>query len=255
MLKAMAKNLSKEQNLALKNLTPEQRRETIREWYQDGKISKEQYNALSLKNIKKEINKKHPVPEKNRRRHRKNPNEIEMTNLRHLLNTRLKTYLSTREKKTPMLKPSEYWEFKNLISLFPACWDEINKLLEIGLRYPEPLLNELCVDFIKGSIKKKAIINFSLWRLLWSSEHLVPNDTIRLMLDEKGKIDYYFSPFLIRDLIPLMQIHLEKEILRLEEARAKPTQSDDDLLAKDKDIERKTQRVEAFKSLIKKSET
>ena len=148
----MAKNLSKEQNLILKDLSPEQRKEKLRKWYLDGKISKEQYNALSLKNIKKEINKKHPVPERNRRKHRKNTNEIEMTNLRHLLNTRLKTYLTTRDKKTSILKPSEYWEFKNLINLFPACWDEINKLVEVGLRYPEPLLNEICVDFIKNVI-------------------------------------------------------------------------------------------------------
>ena len=245
--------LTKESNLILKDLSPEQRKEKIREWYQTGKISKEQYNALSLKNIKKEINHKHPVPERNRRKHRKNSQEIEMTNLRHCLNARLKNYLATRDERASKLSYYEYQKFKDLITQFPYCWDEVNKLLEIGLRYPEPSLNEFCVKFIESSLKKKSITNHTLWFMLWENGHLVPNDTIRLMLNKEGNIDDYFSPFLIRYLIPLMQIHLEKENLRLREAHSKPTKNATDVAAKEKDIERKTQRVEAFNNLIAKS--
>ena len=245
---------SKEQNLILKDLSPEQRRTKVREWYQGGQISKEQYNAFSIKSIRKEINKSYPVPPKTKRPHRKNNYEIAMTRFRHKLCSRLNEYLEKRDPLLPLLNHIEYKEFKKLINIYPACQDEINKLLEIGLRYPEPELNELCVDFINDMLKFHGIKNIPLWNMLWSTNHFVPNDTIRLMYSADGSIDTYFDKPTIHDLLPLMKVHLEKERLRYNEAQERPAQSINDALAKKQDIKRKNSRINAFEDLITKSE-
>ena len=244
-------NLTKEQNLALKGLTAEERMNIIRGWYQSGQITKQQFDYLSLKQIKKEISKKYPVPQKPQREHKKTEEEKFMTVLRHRLNTRLNYYLVNRSTEAPLITTEELKDFKGYLNMYPLYREEIHSLIELGLRYPNDALNKLCTEFMK-SIKNEKLPCSNLWCLLWAENHLVPNDTIRLMLDEDGNLDKYFSKFSLRTLIPSIKAHQEKESLRLSVALAKPTKSSEEETAKQKDIERKTQRLEMFNDLIAK---
>jgi len=191
------------------------------------------------------------MPQKPQRDHKKSDEEKIMTVLRHRLNSRLNYYLVNRNTEAPLITSEELKDFKGYLSLYPVYKDEIHKLVELGLRYPNDGLNKLCVEFIK-TIKKEKRPCSELWSLLWAENHLVPNDTFRLMLDEDGNIDKYFSKFTLRSLIPAIYVHKEKESLRLSVAMAKPTKSSEEESAKRKDVERKTKRLEMFNDLIAK---
>lgn len=248
----MATKLSKEKNLALKGLSPQERMAKITDWYLKGEISQDTFNMLCCKENSKAANKKLNAGKAAKRKQKKTPEEIEMTKMRHILNARLKKFLPTRSLEKPLMNHAEFHDFKVMIKLYPLYQEEINKLLEVALRYPEPALVEIASDFIIEQIKIKGDKNEALWKLLWSSTHLVPMDVVRLMYDECGnKIDEYFDKNFLKDeLLPLIEIQRDKEISRLNTSKNTPVHSCEEAITKCMDIERKTKRLNAFNNLI-----
>ncbi|MBR6663444.1 MAG: hypothetical protein IKL33_01315 [Alphaproteobacteria bacterium] len=250
----MATKLSKEKNLALKGFSPQERLAKITDWYLKGEISQGTFNMLCLKENNKESNKKLNAGRKAKRTQPKSSEEIKMTEMRHKLNARLKSYLITRNLEEPLMNYAEFQDFKSMINLFPLYQEEINKLLEVALRYPEPALVEIAFCFIVEKMKEKGKKNKELWKLLWSSSHLVPLDVIRLMYDEDGdNIDEYFDKNFLKDeLLPLIEIQRDKEITRLNTSKNTPVHNCEEAISKCMDIERKTKRLNAFNNIILK---
>ncbi|MBE6445351.1 MAG: hypothetical protein E7019_04790 [Alphaproteobacteria bacterium] len=246
--------LSKEKNLALRGLSPHERLAKITDWYLNREISQDTFNMLCCKENNKAANKMLNAGKAAKRTQKKTREEIEMTKMRHTLNARLKNYLATRTLETPLINHVEFQEFKAMIRLYPLYQEEINKLLEVALRFPEPALVEVASDFITEQIKIKRDKNVALWKLLWSSTHLVPMDVVRLMYDELGNnIDDYFDKNFLKDeLLPLIEIQRDKEIARLNTSNSTPVHNCEEAISKCMDIERKTKRLNAFNSLILK---
>jgi hypothetical protein len=63
----------------------------------------------------------------------------------------------------------------------------VNRLLIVGLRYPDVELNRLCEEYIRTYrlIEKIGYADFSFWLLLWEDGNLVPLNAVRLMRVKK----------------------------------------------------------------------
>jgi hypothetical protein len=89
----------------------------------------------------------------------------------------------------------------------------------------------------------------AFWLLLWEDGNLVPLDAVRLMIKNDNDnivINNVFDKRLISNLIPLIEIQRDKEINRLMWA-----QSLDNNSQREKEVARKTRRLEAFNTLLK----
>lgn len=119
-------------------------------------------------------------------------------------------------------------------------------LLIEGLRYPDKELNDWSYNFLKEQ-NSKGILVYGFWFGVWN-RGFVPNDVIRLMLEEKdGK--YYPIP-MFEDIARMnagwIRKHLENEkTTRLEWARSLENHEE-----REKEIARKEKRIAFFEALI-----
>lgn len=250
-------NLTTAQNLALKGLNLQEKLDLLHKWKVQGEISQEAFNHLSNKWINKETRKimglKNPLAKstnENAERRLSSTRSIvegEMQVFLDALRNKLNSYLTVRNKDAYRLSSSELEKFRTYLFTYPCYRSKINRLLIVGLRFPDKRLNELCATFIQCNRKNTCYQDFTFWGMLWEDGNLVPLDAVRLMLVQKDNgysIDSYFDPLLIRNLIPLIEVQRDKEIQRLKWAQSLEGNE------RETEVARKTRRLEAFNILL-----
>ena len=255
MVTAKEKKLTTPQNLALRGLSLAQKLKHLSLWRKSGEITQEQFNYFSNLWISRETKKKlkaqkTPTPPKamHKNRHR-TVVEGAMECFLNRLQGKLNNYLAQRLPAP--LSNAELSLFHKYLSECLMHRGLINKLLVVGLRYPDKRLNRICEKFIRENKKYPHYSDIYFWNLLWEDGNLVPMDAIRLMLVKKedGRhIDKTFEPSFIQSILPLIEAQRDKEAERLKfaqmlEGKERETQ-----------VKRKMERLNAFNILLKAAE-
>lgn len=241
--------LTKDQNLALRNLVVEKKLALIQVWKKEGLITDEAFNHFSnhwlnkaSRQGEKENHSKCP-----KRSRCKSIYEGEMTAFIEELQRNLNKYLANRRKENFILNDEEIAKIEEYLQKLFCYRDSINRLLIIGLRYPDKRLNKLCEEFIRTHRKDFLFQDFSFWQNLWEDDKFVPLDAVRLMMiniNGQNVIDRCFSPFLIKKLIPAIRFQRDKEERRLKWAESLEGSQ------KEREISRKQKRLKAFNTLL-----
>ena len=177
--------------------------------------------------------------------------EAEIQELIDRLRTNLNLYLSERNKTKAKISPADIESFKKYINVYPQLKSKVNRLLIVGLRYPDETLNKIAEDYIKQHRLSEKInrADIGFWLLLWEDGNFVPLNAIRLMLveNEDGyKLNPCFSTTLISELVPMIEFQRDKELLRLEWAKSLSNP-----IKRQHEVERKQKRLNAFNCLLK----
>lgn len=248
--------LTADQNLALRGLNLQEKLDRLHRWKKCGEITQETFNFLSNKWINKETKKvmglKNPLAKRgNENAERstcsKSIVEGEMQKFLDKLRNKLNSYLATRCTEICELTDAELEEFRKYLYQYSCYRSKINRLLIVGLRFPDKRVTEICGCFINTNRKHSNYQDFTFWGLLWEDGNLVPLDAVRLMLLKNGdkyQIDTCFDPLLIKSLIPLIEVQRDKEIQRLKWAQSLEGKE------REKEVARKTRRLEAFNILL-----
>lgn len=248
--------LTADQNLALRGLNLQEKLDRLHHWKKSGEITQETFNFLSNKWINKETKKvmglKNPLAKRgNENAERstcsKSIVEGEMQKFLDKLRNKLNSYLATRCTEICELTDTELEEFRKYLYQYSYYRSKINRLLIVGLRFPDKRVTEICGCFINTSRKHSNYQDFTFWGMLWEDGNLVPLDAVRLMLLKNGdkyQIDTCFEPSLIKSLIPLIEVQRDKEIQRLKWAQSLEGKE------REKEVARKTRRLEAFNILL-----
>lgn len=249
--------LTKEQNMALRNLNLQEKLDQLHRWKKRGEITQETFNFLSNKWINKETKKVMGI--KNPLAKRTNENaeqklssnralvEGQMMSFLNIMRNKLNSYIANRCTESCLLTDTEFEKLKKYLFSYPCYRSKINRLLIVGLRFPDKRVTELCAEFIEVNRKHSPYQDFVFWGMLWEDGNLVPMDAVRLMLLKNGdnyQIDSCFDPALIRNLIPSIEVQRDKEIQRLKWAQSLEGKE------REKEIARKTRRLEAFNILL-----
>ena len=251
----MAKEkLNQAQNIALKGLNLEEKLNLLHEWKKKKEITQSQFNFFSNHWISRESKKIIDTTSPLRKTQTENKTKIMVSveeaaaeKLLNKLQRQINAYLADRGPAL-QLETAELATIKRYLQDSSISIGTKNRLIIIGLRYPDKRLNEICNKHISEKKKhpyKRA--NTSFWMLLWEDNNLVPMDAIRLMLKkEEGKymIDPFFSTELIRLLVPMIEIQRDKEITRLKWAQSLEGHD------REREVARKTRRLNAFNILL-----
>lgn len=249
----MAKEkLSYEQNIALKDLNLQEKLNLLHEWKKSGEISKAAFQCFSDLWIKKESTKafskkdalRRYSDENSKRNAPKSVVESEIKSFTEMLRGKINDFVTYRRKDTCQITSEEWNKFLNYVRNYSYYNSLINRLIVVGLRYPDKELNKFCCDYVKEHRQNDILF----WVLLWEDSNLVPMDAVRLMLLKKDDgfaiKSKYFSLRLIRDLIPLIELQRDKEIERLRWAQML------DGTEHEVQVARKSQRLNAFNILL-----
>lgn len=249
--------LTTDQNLALKGLNLQEKLDMLHRWKQRGEITQETFNFLSNKWINKETKKVMGLKNPLARRGNENAEqrlssnravvEGEMMNFLNMMRNKLNSYIANRCTESCLLTDTEFEKLKKYLFEYPCYRSKINRLLIVGLRFPDKRVTELCAEFIDVNRKHSHYKDFTFWGMLWEDGNLVPLDAVRMMLtpnNGKYQIDTCFEPSLIKSLIPLIEVQRDKEIQRLKWAQSLEGKE------REKEVARKTRRLEAFNILL-----
>ncbi len=256
MAREKVKNLKADQNIALQGLTLQEKLNILQKWRKDGDISDRQFNHFSNLFIDKEAKKQlssvkalnKPVYDNDDRGCARTCTEGEIQTFIDKLRSNLNDFLTCRNTKELRLNEKQLELFRRYIYEYPYYRSKVNRLLVVGLRYPNKSLNQISTEYIRKHKMFPYYNDDSFWLLLWEDGNLVPLDAVRLMtnfVDDNIVINPIFCKHLIKNLIPLIEVQRDKEIHRLMWA-----QSLDDEEKRTKEVARKTRRLEAFNSLL-----
>jgi hypothetical protein len=256
MARQKAKNLNKCQCIALKGLTLQEKLNLLYEWKKNNEVTDRQFNHFSNLFINKEAKKqicsvkalKGSIYDNHDNGCARSCAEGEIQTFIDRLRSDLNDFLTCRNNKELRLTDNQIVQFKKYIYEFPYYRSKVNRLLILGLRYPNKTLNQISSEYIKGHKMYPYYNDDSFWLLLWEDGNLVPLDAVRLMtknVENNIVINSIFDKHLIKNLIPLIEIQRDKEINRLMWA-----QSLEDENQRNKEIARKTRRLEAFNTLL-----
>lgn len=246
----MAKEkLTTAQNIALKGLTLQEKLDLLHDWKKNGEITQTQFNFFSNHWITKEGKKALGTPDALKRTANENRSsgkmvvEVEMEKFLNNIQSKLNYYLT--ERKAILLSAKEKAQFCQYAQL-RQYRSLSNRILVLGLRYPDKELNQMAVEQVKATKKNPLLPDIHFWSLLWA-DNLVPMDAVRLMLKKNGngyEIDGCFSKECIKELIPLMEAQRNKEITRLKWAQSLEG------VEREREVARKTRRLNAFNILL-----
>ena len=219
-------------------------------WLKKGEISRQLYNSQINKLINRAMKAAKPSFDFDDKLNCKIAVEGEIQQFLERLRMNLNSYLSERDEAKVKLSPSDMYLFKQYIYDFPHLKSKINRLLIVGLRYPDVELNHIAEEYIKTHrlIERINYADTSFWLMLWEDGNLVPLNAVRLMLKqtENGYIlNPCFNKYLILELIPLVKFQRDKEALRLSWAT-----SLSDPAKRIVEVERKQKRLDAFNCLL-----
>jgi hypothetical protein len=254
---ARTKKLTTDQNIALRGLSLLEKLNVLHEWKRNGEISSEQFYHVSNRVINQDAKKQlSSVKSLNKRIYDNDDRgcartcvEGEIQVLIDKLRNSLNEFLDSRTRKEICITDNQISDFRKYIWEYPFYRSKVNRLLILGLRYPNKELNKISSEYIKAH-KMCSYYNDDLfWLLLWEDSNFVPIDAVRLMtknVDGNIVINSVFEKHLIGNLIPLIEVQRDKEINRLIWA-----QSLEEPSHREKEVARKTRRLEAFNSLLK----
>ena len=248
----MAKKLTRAQNEEL-GATAELsgKLNILAQWLKNGKITRDQYNEIVNRLINRAMKKAKPSLDLDDKQHHRTVKEGEIQRFIDMLRKNLNSYLSNRNKSIAKLPPKDIERFRNYIENYPWLKSKVNRLLVVGLRYPDKDLNEIAENHIKQNciIEKIDYVDSAFWLMLWEDGNLVPMNAVRLMLVETKdgyKLNPCFNQRIRQELIPLIKFQRNKEVLRLQWAMS----LDDTAPNKPIEIERKQRRLDAFEALL-----
>ena len=248
----MAKErFSRTQNDALRNAsTLEEKFELLNEWRENGKISVTLFNEKTNELINKAMRKVKPASiDFSDNGMYKTVIEGEIQSFIDQLRNKINKYLSHRDKRSVRLEEKDIETFQGYLLKYGYLRSKINRLLIIGLRYPDYRLNQLSEEYIKKNKMSPNWTDSALWLLLWEDGNLVPLNAVRLMIIDNGKGQFELNPcfnkHLVLELMPLVEFQRDKEKLRLEWAKKlrNPEQ-------RKAEIERKQNRLDFFNCLL-----
>jgi hypothetical protein len=223
----------------------------LEQWLRQGEISTELYNSTVNKLINRSMKDAKPSFDLDDRTGYGLAIEAQIQELIDRLRANLNLFLSKRDKEQAKISLSDMVLFKKYINEYPHLRSKVNRLLIVGLRYPDKELNSVCEEYILQHrlIEKIKHADCSFWLLLWEDGNLVPLNAVRLMTVKTETGGYALSPcfnkFLIAELIPSVQFQRDKEKLRLEWAMglSDPTK-------RALEVKRKQKRLNAFECLL-----
>ena len=251
---AKAKNLTTDQCITLRGLSLQEKLNLLHQWKKNGEITPQQFNHFSnlwinrdakkqLSSVKKMAPSVYDNDDKGCvRSHIEGEMQFFIDKMRNELNN----WLTNRSTSKLIVNEAYINKFTEYLNTHYRS--KVNRLLILGLRYPNKELNRISAEFIRSKKMHPYYSDAAFWLLLWEDGNLIPNDAIRLMLVERGdtlEINNCFDTHLIRHLIPLIEVQRNKEIQRLVWA-----QSLEDETQREKEVARKTQRLEMFNTLL-----
>ena len=251
----MAKErFSRIQNDALKNAsTLEEKFELLNEWKEKGEISVTLFNEKTNELINKAMRKVKPSSvDFSDNGMYKTVIEGEVQAFIDQLRNKINKYLSHRDKRSVRLEEKDIEKFQRyLLEKYGYLRSKVNRLLIVGLRYPDYRLNQISEEYIKKNkmFPEQRWADSSFWLLLWEDGNLVPLNAVRLMIVDNGKGEFELNPcfnkHLVLELMPLVEFQRDKEKLRLEWAKKlrNPEQ-------RKAEIERKQNRLDFFNCLL-----
>ncbi len=245
--------LTKDQYLQLQGLDLQQKLDLLHEWKKSGEVSVQQFNYFSNLWISRET--KRVMDIKNPLRKSKDEDrpscmrtviEGDIELFYNRLQGKLNYYLANRTAIG--LSERELELFKSYTNKHRQYKSLVNNLLVIGLRFPDKSLNQYCEEFIRKTKMFNGYNDAHFWSSLWADSNLVPMDAIRLMLtksDDGYQINPVFDKGLIGLLVPMFEVQRDKEVQRLKWAQALESDSE-----REKELARKTRRLNAFNILL-----
>lgn len=224
----------------------------LEHWLGTEEISKEVYNSQINRIVNRVMKKAKPSVDLEDVRYYSCHLTVEgkMQKFLDTLRRRLNSYLRERNTFAVKLSLNELQIFKLYLYSSPYLKSKINKLLIVGLRYPDVELNKICEEYIRSEKLIQSInhADAAFWLSLWEDTNLVPLNAVRLMIVETAegyKLNPCFNQFLISELLPLIEFQRDKEVLRLEWAKSlKDTQK------REAETARKQKRLDAFNCLL-----
>lgn len=244
--------LTREQNESLKTKDLSEKFTLLDQWLKDGQISQNLYNGTTNKLINRAMKSAKPSVDFDDQEKSSYglAVETEIQELIDKLRRNLNLYLSDRDKTKAKLSDVDMYRFQTYIKDYPYLKSKVNRLLIVGLRYPDVELNRICEEYIRNYrlIEKIGYADFSFWLLLWEDGNLVPLNAVRLMLvkkDDKYQLSPCFNKSLVALLIPLVEFQRDKEQQRLKQAM-----SLSDPIKRATETARKQKRLDTFNCLI-----
>ncbi len=250
----MAKErFSRQQNDALKNAsTLEEKFELLNEWKENGEISVTLFNEKTNELINKAMRKVKPASvDFSDNGMYKTVIEGEIQTFINQLRNRINKYLSHRDKHSAQLEEKDIENYQRYLEKYGYLRSKINRLLIVGLRYPDYRLNQISEEYIKKNkmFPETRWADSAFWLLLWEDGNLVPINAVRLMIVDNGKGEFELNPcfnkHLILELMPLVEFQRDKEKIRLE--WAKKLRNTEQRKA---EVERKQKRLDFFNCLL-----
>ena len=222
----------------------------LEQWLKNNEISEELYNSKVNQLINRSMKDAKPSFDLDDKSVSGLAVETQIQELIDRLRTNLNLFLSNRNKEQAKISSSDMILFKKYINEWPQLKSKVNRLLVVGLRYPDKELNSVCEEYILQHrlIEKIRHADCSFWLLLWEDGNLVPLNAIRLMTvktDNGYILNPCFNKYLITELIPSVEFQRDKEKIRLIWA-----QSLKDPKKRATEVERKQKRLNAFECLL-----
>lgn len=241
----LRQTLPQELNMQFKGLEFKEKMKLLQQMKTDGLVSEMQFNYFSnlwtTKHTKKIIKQQKEMQDS-----LWNPMDDEAQCFYSNLHTKLDNYLIQRSGIQP-LEHRELQQFCDFIYRSRISQTMKNKLIILGLRFPDRDLTELCNEFIDDYCKDPTEPNFHFWIRLWEDGNLVPMDAIRQMLvlrNGKYEVDINLPYILIKELLPMITIQRDKELYRLQMA--------EQIIGSEREtqVARKQRRLEMFNLLL-----
>lgn len=250
----MAKErFSRQQNDDLKNAsTLEEKFELLNEWKEKGEISATLFNEKTNELINKAMRKVKPASiDFSDGGIHKTIIEGQIQAFIDKLRNKINKYLSHRDKRSVQMDEKDIETFQNYLFSYGHLRSKVNRLLIIGLRYPDYRLNQISEEYIKKNkmFPEQRWADSAFWLLLWEDGNLVPINAVRLMIVDNGKGEFELNPcfnkHLVLELMPLVEFQRNKEKFRLEWAKKLRN-----LEQRKAEVERKQKRLDFFNCLL-----
>jgi hypothetical protein len=221
-------NLNRNQNELLgSQKTLNEKFSLLESWLNNGEITSSQYNFCVNKIINRAMKSVKPSIDVNDKAFYRTDTEAKLQAFLDLLRKQLNRWLESRSNLDARLLPGQLNLFKFYMDEYPYIKSKINRLLIVGLRYPDKEFNKVAEEYVL-KMKIYEPINhadYAFWLMLWEDGNLVPLNAIRLMLNKT--VDGYdlkpcfkYDARLMKELKPLIEFQRDKEIVRLQWAQS-----------------------------------
>ena len=190
------------------------------QWLEKKEISPSLYNITINRMINKAVRSTKPTVEITEKIGCRCTVESDIQILTDKLRSNLNNYLAHRNKDEVKIADKDVLLFANYAEQLSYLRNKVDRMLIVGLRYPDEKLNKIAENIIlRHKVNRKIqYVDATFWLLLWSDDNFVPLNAVRLMLDKTDDGDGVelatcFSRSLIKDLIPLIEFQKKKEEL------------------------------------------